>query len=64
MVLPTGIVLLSDLDAQPFYVQGFQLASMLVVLVLLTGGIIAYFHRTHAEILGSSPAAASAGGDD
>ena len=57
---------LSDLDAQPFYVQGFQLASMLVVLVLLTGGVIAYFHKTNAEVIGSlpSPASAPAGGDD
>lgn len=65
MVLPAGIVLLSDLDAQPFYVQGFQLASMLVVLTLLTGGIIAYFHKTNAEAMSPSPAApAPAGGDD
>ena len=66
MVLPAGLVLLSDLDAQPFYVQGFQLASMLVVLVLLTGGVIAYFHKTNAEVMGSSPSPASApaGGDD
>jgi predicted MFS family arabinose efflux permease len=66
MVLPAGIVLLSDLEAQPFYVEGFQLAAMLVVLVLLAGGVFAYFHKTNADILGSSPspAAAPAGGDD
>ncbi|MDA0770394.1 MAG: MFS transporter [Chloroflexi bacterium] len=66
MALPVGIVLLSDLEAQPFYVQGFQLASMLVVLTLLAGGVIAYFHKTSAQIMSASPAAASAsaGGDD
>ena len=68
MALPAGIALLSDLEARPFYVQGFQLASMLVVFTLLTGGIIAYFHKSSAEVIGAAPAVAatgaSAGGDD
>ena len=65
MALPVGILLLSDIEAQPFYVQGFQLASMLVVLILLTGGIIAYFHKTADQATSSArAAAASAAGDD
>ena len=66
MALPVGLILLTDLEAQPFYVQGFQLASMLVVLTLLTGGVIAYFHKTDAQTVSPSPAAAgaSAGGND
>ena len=49
MVLPAGIALMSAVEARPFYIQGFQLSSTLVVFTLLLGGAIAYFHKPHQE---------------
>ena len=45
MVLPAGIEVLSRIDARHFFVEGFQFSAMMVVLVMLTGATIAYFHK-------------------
>ena len=65
MVLPAGIALLTAVEARPFYIQGFQLSSMMVVFTLLLGGAIAYFHKPHQESRPAPSASPSyqAGGD-
>ena len=69
LALPSGIALLSDASAQGFYIQGFQLSSLMVVFVLCFGALLAFFHR--APTFGRPPAprqqtegAASAAGGD
>ncbi|MCH8063539.1 MAG: MFS transporter [Chloroflexi bacterium] len=67
MVLPAGIALLTAAEARPFYIQGFQLSSMMVVFTLLLGGAIAYFHKPHQRSHPAPSASASyqvGGGDD
>ena len=68
LALPSGISLLSEASAQGFYIQGFQLSSLMVVFVLCFGALLAFFHR--APTFGRPPAprqqtegAASAAGD-
>ena len=46
LVLPTGIHLLSGDMAQGYFVRGFQVASLMVVVTLLFGAALAYFHKT------------------
>ena len=58
LALPSGISRLSDVAAQGFYIEGFQLASLMVVFVLCFGAFLAYVHRAPAF---SSPAPAAAG---
>ncbi len=43
--LPAAIDLLSDEAARSFFVEGFRVASLMVVLTLLFGGTLAYFHK-------------------
>ena len=68
LALPSGIAWMSDTAAQPFYVQGFQLSSLMVVFVLCFGAMLAYIHLPRA--LGAPPArqgserATTAGGSD
>ena len=69
IVLPIGISALSDEASRGFYIQGFQMSAMMVVLVMLAGAAISYFHKTQqqleteqAEKLASQPAYSS--GDD
>lgn len=45
MALPSGLILLSNFDARSFYIQGFQSSSMMVVLVMSIGAIMAFVHR-------------------
>ncbi len=69
LALPTGVSLLSEASAQGFYIQGFQLSSLMVVFVLCFGALLAFFHR--APTFGRPPApsrpvegaASTAGGD-
>ena len=66
MVLPAGIALLTAVEARPFYIQGFQLSSMMVVFTLLLGGAIAYFHKPYQESRpapGASPSYQTTGDD-
>ena len=46
LALPVGIELLSDDLAQPYFVRGFQAASLMVVFTLLFGAALAYFQRS------------------
>ena len=65
MVLPAGVALLAAEQVGIFYLEGFRTAAMLVVLTMLSGGIIAFFHKPYSEPspTPSSPAAAPAGDD-
>lgn len=65
MVLPAGIGALALNLAMPYYFQGFQTAAMMVVLTMLTGGIIAFFHKPYTETVAArtNRAAASTGSD-
>lgn len=64
MVLPVGIGALVLQDSMQYYFDGFQTAAMMVVITMLTGGVITYFHKPYNEPVESAPsAAASAGGD-
>ena len=56
MVLPAGIELMSDIQAQRFYFEGFQFSSLMVVFVLLAGASVAYLQRAGAAA--SKPAQA------
>jgi DHA2 family multidrug resistance protein-like MFS transporter len=47
MVLPAGIALMVASESQHFYMRGFQTASLAVVGIMVTGAIIAAFHRTY-----------------
>ena len=51
LALPTGISLLSETSSRGFYIQGFQLSSLMVVFVLCFGAMLAFFHR--APVFGS-----------
>ena len=64
MVLPAGIALLAAEQVGPFYLEGFKTAAMLVVLTMLTGGIIAFFHKPYTETQAASTPTAAAAGDD
>ena len=64
MVLPAGIALLTAEQVGPFYLEGFKTAAMLVVLTMLTGGVIAFFHKPYSETQASSTPAAASAGDD
>jgi len=58
LALPTGVARLSDAASQGFYVQGFQLSSLMVVFVLALGAFLAFARRApKAEPEPSQPAA-------
>ena len=68
LALPAGIALLSDETASIFYIQGFQLSSLMVVFVLCFGAFLAYFHMPRASdnapaAESPAPAASGSGGD-
>lgn len=50
IVLPIGISALSDEASQSFYIEGFQMSAMMVVLVMLVGAAISYFHKTRQQL--------------
>ena len=64
MVLPAGIALLTAEQVGPLYLEGFKTAAMLVVLTMLSGGIIAFFHKPYTETQTPSTPAPAAAGDD
>ena len=43
--LPAAVELLPDEAARSFFVDGFKVASLMVVVTLMIGGVLAYFHR-------------------
>ena len=45
LALPVGISRMADSAAQGFYIQGFQLSSLMVVFVLCFGALLAYLYR-------------------
>ena len=48
LALPATINLLSSEAAQPFFIQGFRVSSLMVVFTLMFGATLAYFHRMPA----------------
>ena len=67
MVLPVGVALLTAENFSRYYLEGFQAATMLVVLTMLTGGVIAFFHKPFSETQRAQtppPPAPAAAGDD
>ena len=54
--LPATIDLLSGEAAQSFFVQGFKVASLMVVLTLLLGATLAYFHKGLPAVQRPQPA--------
>ena len=69
IVLPASIALMSDAQSQAYYLRGFQTSALAVVLIMLTGAVIASFHRSYTEPeppapqpqQGASPASAGDG---
>lgn len=49
MVLPAGIALMITSEAQHFYMKGFQTAALAVVGIMITGAVIAAFHRSFEQ---------------
>ena len=45
LVLPTGIALLSDVEARDFYLRGLQSSALVVVWIMLAGVGVAFRHR-------------------
>jgi len=65
MVLPAGIAFMVASESQDFYMQGFQTAALAVVGIMVTGAIIAGFHKTYDPDRDRSPEQASpAAADD
>ncbi len=66
MVLPIGVALLTPEQFGLYYLEGFQTAAMIVVLTMLTGGVIAFFHKPFSETkpTPTAPPAAASAGDD
>lgn len=65
MVLPAGIAFMVAGESQDFYMQGFRTAALAVVGIMVTGAIIAGFHKTYDPDRDRSPEQASpAAADD
>ena len=47
LVLPVAIAALSPAEAQVHYMRGFETAALTVVAIMLTGAVIASFHRPY-----------------
>ena len=45
MVLPPFLDILPEVEAQEHYIDGFQVASIMVVFVLMAGAVLAYFQK-------------------
>ena len=58
LALPPAIDLLTGEMAQGYYIQGFQVSSLMVVFTLLLGATLAYFHQAIPRL--RQPAAAPA----
>ena len=46
IVLPASIALMTAEQSQAYYVRGFQTSALAVVLIMLTGAVVASFHRS------------------
>ncbi len=67
LALPVAIDLLPAVEAQGHYLSGFQIAALTVVWIMISGSIVAMFHRTPGEKNRSQRQMAPApqpGGDD
>jgi hypothetical protein len=65
MVLPTGIAFMVASESQSHYMKGFQTAALAVVGIMITGAIIAAFHRAYGpEKDRSAEQASPAAADD
>ena len=64
MVLPAGIAFMVATEAQHFYMEGFQIAALAVVGIMLAGAIIAAFHRSYDQTRRTEEQATPAAADD
>ena len=64
IALPATINLLSSEAAQPFFIQGFRVSSLMVVFTLMFGAILAYFHRLPSQRPATTAPAPAHTGDD
>ena len=55
MMLPGTIAFMVASESQQFYMKGFQTASLAVVGIMITGAIIAAFHRSYDETASGRP---------
>ena len=47
LAIPVGIELISGDVAKDFYMQGFRGSSLMVVITLMVGATLAYFHKEY-----------------
>ena len=47
LAIPVGIELISGDVAKDFYMQGFRGSSLMVVITLMFGATLAYFHKEY-----------------
>ena len=45
IILPPTIELMTGIEAQSFYLQGFKIAALMVVSIMLAGAVINMFHK-------------------
>ena len=63
--LPVTIEFMTAAEARPYYQEGFQIASLAVVWIILSGAIVALFQKVPAIIRKTGPELApQPGGDD
>ena len=55
VILPLQIDLLSDIEASDHYIEGFQFASLMVVIVLVAGATLSYFQRPTEPTVVTAP---------
>ena len=49
LALPVAIDLMTPAQAQPYYLDGFQISALAVVWIMIAGSIVAMFQRTPGE---------------
>ena len=64
LALPSTIDLLSSEAAQPFFIQGFRVSSLMVVFTLMFGALLAYFHKLPSQGTAATAPAPAHTGDD
>jgi hypothetical protein len=63
--LPVTVEFMTPAEARPYYQQGFQIASLAVVWIIISGGIVSLFQKVPAIIRQREPELSpQPGGDD
>ena len=53
--LPATVEMMSAVEAQPYYQQGFRAAAMIVVWIVLAGAAVALFQRVPVSVRREAP---------